>query len=945
MTSHAVPSAPRFEHFAVDDLTLGLGTGAPRISWTVTGAAGFAQRGYELEVTTVSATTVYAVEGTAQVLVQWPAAPLRSRERASVRVRVSDGTQWSEWGAPAIAEVGLLEPTDWSAAFISPVGIAGLDEPAPIVEGAIDIPGEIVRARLYATAHGIFTASINGMRVDDTVLSPGWTAYDERLRYRTFDVTALVHSGTNTVQALLGNGWYRGYLSYLGERALYGDRLAFCAQLEVDTADGARHVLGTDGSWTAHESAVTEDDLYNGQSTDLRRDAALFARVPVELVPTGTRALVAPDGAPMRPTGTHAAVRIWASPTGRTLVDFGQNAVGWVRLAVRGLADGTTVAVRHAEVIEDGELGTRPLRSARATDSYVLDGRDEAVLEPDLTLHGFRYAEVTGIDDLQAADIEQVVIGTDLERTGWFECSDPMINRLHENVVWSTRGNFVDLPTDCPQRNERLGWTGDIQVFGPTALFLYDVSGLLTSWLADLAAEQYPSGGVPHVVPNTNRSDNDDPEAAAWGDAATIVPWTLYQRMGDQGILERQLRSMKAWVDRVAELAGPDLLWTSGFQFGDWLDPTSPPDRPQDAKAAAEVVATAHFARSAAIVAQAAAVVGDDAAARQYADLAARVRAAFAASYVSPAGRIVSEAQTCYALAIEWDLLPTTAQRAEAGRRLAELVRRSGFRIATGFVGTPLICDALTHAGYADLAGSLLFQTECPSWLYPVSMGATTVWERWDSMLPDGTVNPGEMTSFNHYALGAVADWLHRTVAGLEPTAPGYRRIRIAPIPLEQLDWASARHLSPYGEIAVRWERIGDQVKVDTWLPAGVVADVLLPGTAPVTAVGEGEHSWTVTMPRAAKDLTVATIRDLMDHRATWTAVVDAMQVAGLVPHGELQAIELLRVYMDEPALAITSVINNHIDGKRGRFPREHPVHAQVEALLRATSATDAMAS
>ncbi len=369
-----------------------------------------------------------------------------------------------------------------------------------------------------------------------------------------------------------------------------------------------------------------------------------------------------------------------------------------------------------------------------------------------------------------------------MERTGWFECSDPLINRLHENVVWSMRGNFFDIPTDCPQRDERLGWTGDLQVFSPVAAFLYDSYGFLASWLQDLAAEQREMGGiVPAVVPNTLNGPLQG--TAAWGDAAVIVPWVLYQRFGDEAILAAQFESMRAWVDWIEDFAGENRLWDDGFQFGDWLDPAAPPESPGDARTDPYLIATAYFARSAELVGRAAGVLGRGEEEAHYLALANEVRQAFAREYVTPAGRLLSDAQTAYTLAIEFGLLTDPEQRQHAAERLHALVRAGGYHIGTGFVGTPLICDALCNTGaYAD-AYRLLLQRECPSWLYPVTMGATTIWERWDSMLPDGSVNPGEMTSFNHYALGAVADWLHRTVGGLAPAQPGYRQIAVRPRP------------------------------------------------------------------------------------------------------------------------------------------------------------------
>jgi len=707
-------------------------------------------------------------------------------------------------------------------------------------------------------------------------------------------------------------------------------------------------VLATDGSWTARESRIVADDLYDGQRTDLRRADGFLAEQdtrsaryspseilaaedtrPASISPSEILAqevsssasispgeasavdvldadlalLVAPDGPPVRVTEIVPAVAVTTSPTGKTLVDFGQNLVGWVRLRVGGGATGDEITVRHAEVLEDGELGIRPLRTAKATDSYVLAGPGEVTLEPELTFHGFRYAEITGAA-VGKDDVHAVVVGSDLRRTGWFESDHALLNRFHENVVWGMRGNFVDVPTDCPQRDERLGWTGDIQVFSPTASFLFDTAGFLGNWLADLAAEQQKDGSVPYVIPDVIRRPG--PATAAWGDAATLVPWVLYQRTGDRDLLARQLPSMRGWVDRMAALAGPGLLWAGGFQFGDWLDPTAPPQDPFRAKADPDVIATAHLARSAEIVSLAAEVAGDADTAREYGELAARVRQAFAREYVTPGGRVLGDAATTYALALQWALLPDAAQRAHAGERLADLVRASGFRISTGFVGTPLMTDALADTGHADLAYRLLLQTGCPSWLYSVTMGATTVWERWDSMLPDGRINPGEMTSFNHYALGAVADWLHRRVAGLAPGSPGYQLIEVRPLPNARLTRAAARHLTPYGEASVAWERSGGELHLTVVVPVGASAVVRVPGQDHDLDVRHGRHEWRVPDPYAPSSEMPAepSIRQLMDHAPSWDRLV-AAAVESEVAADEPALAERLERFLDAPAATV----------------------------------------
>jgi len=879
----------RFEH--LHD-ALGIGAARPRLSWVVaTAAEGWRQAGYQIECYDPDGRLreqTGRVDSDESVLVPWPFAPLSSRERVMVRVRAwgADGRP-SAWSAPAPAEAGLLEPTDWDARFVTPDWDEDTSQaqPGPLLRREFEVRAGVAQARLYVTALGVYQAQINGAAVGDQVLAPGWTSYNHRLRYQTFDVTGLVREGLNALGAMLGDGWYRGRLSFGGgRRNIYGDRLALLAQLEITYADGTTDRVVTDQTWRVARGPILSSDIYDGETYDARLERDGWSEVGyddrdwvgVRPIERNLVRLVAPSGPPVRRTQLIAPVAIGASPTGRTIVDFGQNLVGWLRLTVQGPV-GQTITLRHAEVLEDGELATRPLRYAAATDRYTLHGGAVETWQPRFTFHGFRYAEVEGWPGtLQPDDLRAVVCHSDMERTGWFECSDPLINRLHENVVWGMRGNFLDIPTDCPQRDERLGWTGDIQVFSPTACFLYDTAGFLHSWLADLAAEQQQLGVVPFVVPEVMGRPN--PPAAAWGDAAAIVPWVLYQRYGDTGILAQQFDSMRAWVDLIAEKAGARRLWDQGFQFGDWLDPNAPPDKPAAARTSPHVVATAYFARSAELTGLAAGVLGRAEEEAHYLALADEVREAFNREYVTPNGRLISDATTAYALAIEFALLRDADQRRHAGARLAALVRDSGYRISTGFVGTPLICDALCNVGQYDAAFRLLTQRECPSWLYPVTMGATTIWERWDSMLPDGSVNPGEMTSFNHYALGAVADWLHRTVAGLAPAAPGYRRLEIRPRPGGGLAHARARHRTPYGMAEAGWKIEADQIAVEVVVPPGVTASVSLPGSdaAPIE-VASGNHRWVypyeIPQPHRPTPTLDSTFVDLADDREVWATV------------------------------------------------------------------------
>ncbi|MFD6951431.1 alpha-L-rhamnosidase [Nocardiopsis sp. TSRI0078] len=848
-----VPDAPTAEHHRT---ALGIGESSPRLSWTVRQAPpDWRQEAYEIEVCDGGRSwTSGRVDSPESVLVPWPGAPLASRERRSVRVRVWGGglAEPSPWSPALEVETGLLEPADWWATMVGPGDGLGEDERPVLLRGGFALPAPPRSARLYVTAHGVFEAEINGVRVGDEVLAPGWTTYPARLRYRTHDVTALLGEGANVLGAHLADGWYRGRIGFHGgRRDTYGDRTGLLAQLEVECEDGSTVRFGTGPDWRCAPSPTLSSSLYDGERHDARLERAGWSRpgfddadwartVPVERDPA---TLVAPLSPPVRCTAELDPVSVARTASGRLLVDFGQNLVGRLRLRVAG-PEGTEVTVRHAEVLEDGELCTRPLRFAEATDTLVLAGTGEVEeWEPRFTYHGFRYAEITGWPGSpETGALVARVLHTDMRPTGEFTCSDPLVERLHENVRWSMRGNFVDVPTDCPQRDERLGWTGDIQVFAPTAAFLYDCSGLLRSWLADLAAEQYLDGTVPFIVP-TIEAPTWTPAwpAAVWGDAAVLTPWRVYERFGDARVLDDQYASATAWMDLVAERLEADGTWRRDKQLGDWLDPAAPPEDPFQGRTEPSLVATAYAAESARTMAGTARVLGRDADRERYERLAEHVRTGFRKAYTDGGGLLTSHTQTAYALALCFGLLPEEARPAAADR-LAELVAEDGYRIATGFAGTPLVCDALSRHGHTATAYRLLLQREAPSWLYPVTMGATTVWERWDSMLPDGRVNPGEMTSFNHYALGAVADWLHRTVAGLAPDAPGYRRIRVAPRPGGGLERAGASHETPYGTASVHWRRDGDRLRVAAVVPPGTTAVVDLPGVEPFE-VGGGAHS------------------------------------------------------------------------------------------------------
>jgi alpha-L-rhamnosidase len=754
----------------------------------------------------------------------------------------------------------------WHARFIaSTEDFSG----APLLRREFELEqghGSVVSAELAVSALGIVEPHLNGAPVSDNLLTPGWSSYEWRIRVARYDVTDRL-ADSNVLGLALGNGWYRGRLGWMGASALYGDRLGGFAELTVTFADGATQTIATDDSWTAGPSAVLANDLYGGETIDARAWSDAWQRpgfsdagwVGVDVLDTSVDLLTEYIGPKVKRTEELAAQKIWTSPAGRTLVDFGQNLVGWVRLRVRG-AQGSEVAVRHAEVLEHDELGTRPLRTALAEDRYILSGGDD-VFEPTMTFHGFRYAEITGWPgELRPEDLTAIVIGSDLERIGTFSCSDPLLDRFHQNVVWGMRGNFVDVPTDCPQRDERLGWTGDIAAFAPTAAYLFDVKDFLRDWLRDVDEEQaHHDGVVPFVVPDAikyftiddHHGDGTTP-TALWSDAGAWVPWDLWEAYGDASVLDESFALMAAHVRKVGAALSPTGLWDTGYQFGDWLDPDAPPAAPDQAKADPSVVATACGYRSARFAADAAGILGKAAEQAEFEAIAATMKAAFLEHYVD-GGRIVSDCTTVYALAIAFGMLEGS-DLDYAGSRLAELATEADYRISTGFAGTPFITDALTMTGHLDVAYRLLLEKSNPSWLYSVTMGATTVWERWDSMLPDGSINPGEMTSFNHYALGAVADWMHRTIGGISALEPGYSRILLAPQPGGELTWASASLKTPHGRVSVDWKLDDAGLHVDFEVPEGATAVLRLPGSEDVELVaGRSSRSVPVAQLEAAQ--------------------------------------------------------------------------------------------
>ncbi len=896
-----MPPLPRsLEPLAVTDLrcqvppgVLAAGAEPVRLTWRASPAAADpVQEAYEIEVATdpdfdTAPASSGVVEAADQVGVPAPGPAFHSRETRYYRVRIRTGRGWTEWSSTLRVEAGLLHGYDWEAQAVTLPDDPGRERPAPcpVLRREFDVGGTVARARIYVTALGLYSLKLNGSPVGDALLSPGWSTYRHRLLADTYDVTEQLREGSNVIVATLGDGWYRGRLGWSrGEdRCHYGREVGLMAQLEIDLEDGTRLRIVTDTDWLAATGEIRSADLYDGSFIDLR-DRLVGCESP-GYDTSGWQAAVAvpldrdtiePRVAPPVRVLEHIPSRDLPASggTGVVRLDAGQNIAGFVRLSLQGAA-GTTVTVRHAEVLEpDGSLHTRSLRSAKATDTYILaDGR-VAELQPAFTFHGFRHAEIE--TEAKVLRAEFVAISSDLARRGWFECSDQPLVRFHENVLWSQRDNFVSVPTDCPQRDERLGWTGDAQAFAPAACTLFDAEAFWASWMIDLALDQDDVLGVPTVVPDVVLEGEPRFGRAGWADAATIVPWSVYVSTGDTSILHRQLESMRRWVVSLQRREGPDGLLPESMQFGDWLDPDAPSDQPWVSKADSRYLANAFYARSAQLLSRVAWVLGEEDTAARYHGVAERIAAATWEVWSDHA----RTTQTGSAVALCFDLVPEP-QRAAVAAGLARMVRVADGRVATGFLGTPLVLPALADAGYFEEAYLMLLRSEAPSWLYQVERGATTVWERWDAIRPDGSIHPGtmqavpdiegsdgkdsQMLSFNHYAYGAVIDWVYRHVAGLAPDAdrPGYRHVVLAPKPVRGMDWASASVETAYGVVATSWRiEDGDTLVMEVELPFGTSGTFLAPTTSASriavdgepageqTTVGPGHHTLSVTLAR-----------------------------------------------------------------------------------------------
>lgn len=799
----------------------------------------------------------WTLETTDQINNQYDG-PLAPFTEYTVQVRAT-GTSGEAAEAETTFHTGRLH-TPWQAKWITDTGYDFPDKQSPIpmvFRRAFAVGKPIRKAWINATALGVYELAINGQKVGQDYFAPGLTSYAHQIQYQTYDVTSMLEAN-NTITATVAGGWAAGSFNYNRKSKISADRQAFLCELRLEHEDGTTTVLGSDESWH-----VTEDgpcrmaEWYDGETYDATVDMDRIRWKKADTTaPKGTPLLLAQYGPPVRVQQVLQPISCTVAPSGEVIYDFGQNFAGVIRARITG-KHGQTITFRHAEVLVKGELFVKSLRTAKATATYTcIDGTQ--TYAPRLTYMGFRYVGVRGIPQ-ENLEMTALVLHSDLEETGSFSCSNDLINRLHENIRWGGKSNFVDIPTDCPQRDEREGWTGDIAVFAQTACFQFDMSRFLRKWLADVRAEQGRGGSIPMVVP---RAGDRWPvmATACWGDSCILVPWAEYLARGDKRLLRemyptmrRFLKAAKWWSSFLAFTPNSRYIWRFPFHFGDWC---APEGEAKDWIARGKWVGTAYFANSCGIVAEIAGLLGKPEDAAYYRRLRGKIIKAYRKVFTDGHGKLKKAFQTAYVLPLTFGMTEGAETQAMA-QNLAQLVRSNGNHLATGFPGTPYLLFALSDHGHEDTAYDLLLQESCPSWLYEVKAGGTTIWERWDALRPDGTVNIGDLTggkteeesgggmvSFNHYAGGAVGDWLHRRLAGIEPLSGGYKAFRIAPLPGGEIAAARAGVATPYGLAASDWRLEGDAFTISVQVPVSTECELILPD-GQTHRLASGAHTFT----------------------------------------------------------------------------------------------------
>ena len=818
----------------------GLDVVHPRFSWKLQSAKrNVMQQAYEIKVS-LGKTIVWhsgKVSSDQSLYVPFGGSPLLSNMKYTWQVKVWDNyNNSSSWSQPAFFQMALLNKNDWKAKWIEPGFVEdSVMRPSPMFRKEFVTGKKIINATAYITSHGLYEARINGQKIGDAYLTPGWTSYHKRLQYQVYNVTDLLKNGNNAVGVVLASGWYRGIIGFGANINIYGKDVALLFQMIITYNDGSVQIVASDETWKSSVGEISYAEIYNGETIDARKSAPGWDLPAydtknwsgVKVADFGYDNLIATCNEPVKKHETFKPVHIFTTPKGEQVIDFGQNITGWVMMKLKG-NKGDSVIVSHAEVLDKyGNFYTANLRAAKAQDIYILKDDKDEMFEPHFTWHGFRYIRLQGIrGNINPENFTAVALYSNMQPTGTFTCSNTLINQLQRNIQWGQKGNFLDVPTDCPQRDERLGWTGDAQAFSRTATFNMDVHNFFTKWLKDVSADQ-EQGVMPYVIPNVLGYVNN---SAGWADAATIIPWNIYLAYGDKQILKNQYASMKAYVESIRKVAVND-LWNTGFHFGDWL--FYRPEDDNDGRSAVTnkyLIAQCFYAHSTQLLINAAQLLGKTEDVNIYKDLLQKIKSAYMKEYVTPGGALVSGTQTAYVLALNFDMLPDSL-RPQAAKRLADNVENYDNHLTTGFLGTPYLCHVLTRFGYDSIAYKLLLQDTYPSWLYPVKMGATTIWERWDGIKTDSTFETPGMNSFNHYAYGAIGDWMYREMAGIDTyeDAPGYKHIKIEPHIGKGFSYASATLETNYGKLSNSWKNDSMAITMDVEIPANTSATIYFP--------------------------------------------------------------------------------------------------------------------
>ena len=816
---------------------IGLTEKAPRFSWKIESQEkDTLQTAYEIKVTDEKGNIVWNSGKKASdqsVLISYEGETLADEMLYKVEVSVADnhGNVESIGGT---FETGIFDNAEFIAKMITS-DFPEEETACPVFGKTFAIDKKVKKARLYATAHGVYEVTLNGQTVGDYRMAPGWTSYHNRLQYQIYDVTEqLVEE--NKIAITVGNGWYKGILGFYCQPNQYGTQVGAFAELHVEYEDGSKEVIATDETWSVKTGEIRYSEIYMGETIDT--DAPEITEGNVVVKDFDKAVLTAQENEPVRITEKIVGKELIVTPKGEKLVDFGQIVTGVVEAHVKG-EKGQKIVLRHAEVLDkDGNFYPETLRQAKSIDTFICNG-EEQIFRPHFTFHGFRYICVEGMEEFTADQFIACVTHSDMEKTGGFHCSNKKVNQLQSNITWSQRDNFLDIPTDCPQRDERLGWTGDAQVFSWTAAFNRNTALFYKKWMRDVAAESSLEKGVPHVVPDIL----DSYSSSAWSDVAVIVPWVVYQIYGDKGILEENWKCMHEWVDYIKNNCGENGLWQSGFQYGDWLALDKEESADRTGATDKYMIANAYYLYVTELVKKTAEVLGKDEEAKKYAELYETTLDAFRREYYTETGRIVSETQTGAIISLYFNLAREKDRKRILNTLLTNIANHKN-HLATGFVGTPYICHTLSENGAHEMAATLFMKEDYPSWLYAVNMGATTIWERWNSIKPDGTFDESGMNSLNHYAYGSVGDWMYRKVAGLSQLEPGYKKFQVKPMFVKGIEEWGTEFDSVYGKIVANTSCKAGKIHVHVEVPANTTAVIVLPEKEEVHEVGSGVYDF-----------------------------------------------------------------------------------------------------